>query len=110
MEESSADPQALRPVADTSYLMPFGINGGRALLRALHPSGLRSPMIVKDELAGLSNLKDQLRRDAARALATPKSPPVVYEALQPEHAEFKEELLDRLHAHAVARGKATGPR
>lgn len=109
--ESAADaePSPLRAVADTSYLLPFGVSNARQLLRELHPSAVLSPAAVRDELDGLAMTSDSLRRSAATALRS-RGTAVTYCAVPEDHMGLREALLDELHAEAVAKGHAEGAR
>lgn len=99
-----------RPVADTSYLMPFGVQGHRKLLKELYPGAVAAPVIVRNELAGLAHRhKNNERGKAAQAMLS-RGTPVVYEALHSRAQNLKTRLMDELHADAVSRGRATGPR
>lgn len=96
-------------VADTSYLLPFGL-GARHLLQALHPHGVLCPSSVRAELAGLARVRDAVRSGAAKALASPRRNPIRYVDVPAEHERLREALLDDLHAEEVRRGKASGAR
>lgn len=102
--------QSARPVADTSYLMPFGAQGHRKLLKELYPGAVAAPEIVRNELTGLARRqKDNARGKAAQAMLS-RGTPIVYEALDPKAQSTKTRLMDELHADAVSRGRATGAR
>jgi hypothetical protein len=104
--ESATPEQA---VADTSYLLPFGL-AARHVLQALHPHGVECPSSVRAELAGLARVKDAVRSGAAKALASPRRNPIRYVDVPAEHEGLRERILDDLHAEDVRRGKATGDR
>lgn len=100
------DPPA---VADTSYLLPFGIKGGRQLLKLVHPRAALSPMSVQGELTRLSSHGDTAQRAAATALLS-RGTAVRYVALDESQATPRDQILDELHQDAVSRGRATGRR
>ena len=110
LSSSARTPEYERAVADTSYLLPFGVAGYRKLLQLLHPRAVRSPSSVRVELQRIAHRSgDQLRKQAAEALLA-RNTPVQYEEVSSEDNDFREDLLDDLHQHAVDAGRASGAR
>lgn len=104
-------PSREQAVADTSYLLPFGIGDGRGLLRILHPGAVLAPTSVAVELGSLAQRHgDRLRQQAAAALLSRRGVPVRYAAIDSNDIDLRNALLDELHEDAVAHGKASGKR
>jgi hypothetical protein len=90
-----------RPVADTSYLLPFGVPSAKGLLNDLFPQSLIAPDAVRDELRGLIKSADNLKSSAAQSL-TARGVPVIYRTVDPAQHPLREQLKAELQRDAVA--------
>lgn len=104
-------PAAVKPVADTGYLLCFGaIPKGTGLLAELHPSGVAAPDAVHRELDGLARSTRADEADAAGAFAGRKRLQIEKVPFNKDDEALRSKVRQELHDADVARGRASGAR